>query len=295
MPAVELMHDRSSIDYADLWLHRDRILGHGVTDKTSDWPHIVWIGQGAGVLEAPPTAPTFSYMGPILLPVAPVASCPQRSEGPGVAARNLHLRRLLWVTCAAALVPLVPFLLIGELPGDEWLRATGRDSATFALAGGTLLASDLLLPIPSSIIGALLGARLGFLWGFMSAWAGLCLGSLLGYGVGRLAPRRWRSSQALAPALPIVFITRPVPVLAEAVAITAGVQGVGLVRFAAASAAGNALYAAAMAGNGAALLPDGLVGVGLLAPMGVPVAAWLAWRWRRGRRRPGRLARGRRR
>jgi len=35
-----------------------------------------------------------------------------------------------------------------------------------------------------------------------------------------------------------------------------------------------------MAGNGAALLPEGLAGPGLVLPMIVPVAAWLIWRAR---------------
>jgi hypothetical protein len=48
--------------------------------------------------------------------------------------------------------------------------------------------------------------------------------------------------------------------------------------FLAASAAGNAVYALALAGNGATLLPQALAGPGLILPMALPVVAWLLWR-----------------
>ena len=45
-----------------------------------------------------------------------------------------------------------------------------------------------------------------------------------------------------------------------------------------ACAAGNAIYAIVLAGNGAMLVPDALVGPGLVVPMLLPVLAWLIWR-----------------
>jgi uncharacterized membrane protein YdjX (TVP38/TMEM64 family) len=69
-----------------------------------------------------------------------------------------------------------------------------------------------------------------------------------------------------------------VPVLAEAVCFAAGGARMAFLPFAAASTAGNALYALVLAGNGATLLPDALIGPGLAVPMLLPVAAWLTWR-----------------
>ncbi|HMJ15751.1 MAG TPA: hypothetical protein VK524_30250, partial [Polyangiaceae bacterium] len=70
---------------------------------------------------------------------------------------------------------------------------------------------------------------------------------------------------------------------AEAVAIAAGVTRVPPARFTLAIVLGNVLYAAALAGNGAALLPEQLAGPGLVLPMLLPVVSWLAWRWLRRR------------
>jgi membrane protein DedA with SNARE-associated domain len=190
--------------------------------------------------------------------------------------------RVLFVLLVAALVPLVPFAVIGELPGERWLHAAGTSALRFGAAGAGLLALDALLPIPSSVIGALLGGRLGFALGFACAFAGLCAGHVVAYAVGRLVPPAWAAPRASgelprAPTLAVVFLSRPVPVLAEAVAITAGAARMHWSHFLASTALGNAAYAAALAGNGAALLPQGLAGPGLILPMALPVATYALW------------------
>ena len=187
------------------------------------------------------------------------------------------------VLCCAVLVPLVPFAVLGELPGERWLSAQGDDAFAFGATGAGLLALDVLLPIPSSVLGALLGGRLGLWPGFAWALLGLLTGQSLGYALGRLLPARFASELPAAPSAAIVLVSRPVPVLAEAVAIAAGVERMPLARFMLAGALGNAAYAFAMAGSGAALLPEGLAGPGLAPPLLVPVLAW--WLWRRTRAR----------
>ena len=189
--------------------------------------------------------------------------------------------RALYVLALAALVPLVPFAVIGELPGERWLVATSHDALRFGATGALLLAGDVLLPIPSSVIGALLGGRLGFWSGFAFGLLGLCAGHAVGYGLGRLAPARFTSDLPTAPSISLVLLSRPVPVLAEAVAIAAGATRMSFARYAAAAGIGNAAYAGALAANGAALLPDGLAGPGLILPLALPVIAYALYRARR--------------
>lgn len=189
------------------------------------------------------------------------------------------MTRLPLIIILALLIPVIPFAIIGELPGEQWLSAADDNSLLFGVTGSGLLAADILLPVPSSIVGTMLGARLGFLPGWAWAWAGLMLGNLLGYGAGRLLPSRLGSELPELPSLLVLFISRPVPVLAEAASFTAGAGRMRLPSFLAATFAGNGLYALALAGNGAALLPSTLAGPGLVLPMFLPVAAWLAWRW----------------
>lgn len=82
-----------------------------------------------------------------------------------------------------------------------------------------------------------------------------------------------------APTLLVLFLSRPVPVLAEAMTFVAGAAGMRFWPFLAVCAAGNALYALALAGNGAAWLPDAWVGPGLIIPLSLPVIGWLLWQW----------------
>ena len=194
-------------------------------------------------------------------------------------------QRLAAVIGIALLIPIIPFVLIGELPGERWLSAADDNALAFGMLGAGLLASDVFLPVPSSIVGTLLGARLGFWSGLAWCWAGLTLGNLLAYLAGRLLLSGLGTRLADAPTLLAVFASRPVPVLAEAAAFTAGAGRTPASGFLLAAGSGNLIYALALAGNGAALLPDAVLGPGLLVPMLVPVAAWLIWRWmaRRGR------------
>lgn len=188
-------------------------------------------------------------------------------------------RRLLGVVVVALLIPIVPFLVVGELPGERWLSAMDTNAWLFGATGGGLLAADVLLPIPSSIVGTLLGARLGLLFGLLWCWGGLLLGNLVGYAAGRLLLARFGTTLSTTPTALVLFASRPVPVLAEAITFTAGASRMNLFPFLFTAAAGDLLYALALTANGAALLPDALLGPGLLVPMGLPVVAWLGWRW----------------
>ena len=113
----------------------------------------------------------------------------------------------------------------------------------------------------------------GWLW----AWGGLTVGNCLGYLTGRLLLSKPDLGLAVSPTLLIVVATRPVPVLAEAVTIAAGAGRISFGPFLLAILIGNAIFAAAMAGNGAALLPDRWSGPGLALPLLLPILAWGLW------------------
>ena len=191
--------------------------------------------------------------------------------------KNLYRPGLIIIV--ALLVPILPFAIIGELPGEQWLSARDDGALTFALSGSAILFLDIVLPLPSSIIGTLIGARLGFWAGFASIWVGLTAGHCLGYLLARLALKRIDAELSEVPTLLVVFLSRPVPILAEATALTAGASAIPFLHFLAACTAGNVLYAGVLAANGAALLPDALFGPGLFIPMLLPVVAWLIWQW----------------
>jgi uncharacterized membrane protein YdjX (TVP38/TMEM64 family) len=182
------------------------------------------------------------------------------------------------IIVAALCVSSLPFVLVGELPGERWLSAQDEHAARFALTGAALLAVDVLLPIPSSIVGTMLGARLGLGLGFVAAFAGMMVGQCAAYLVSRALLGQRQAELPSAPTLAAVFLSRPVPVLAEAVVLSAGAARLRWPQFLLACASGNAIYAGALALNGAQLVPDAAVGPGLLLPMLLPAGSWLLWR-----------------
>lgn len=188
-------------------------------------------------------------------------------------------QRLILVIVLALLVPIIPFVIIGELPGDRWLSANDDNALIFGLTGAALLVSDVLLPIPSSIVGTLLGARLGFMTGFAWAFAGLMLGSSVGYASGRWLLAPLHANAPSSPTLALLFVSRPVPIFAEALAVAAGATRIGFARSMLACAAGNLVYAAALSASGATFIPAGWATPALALALGIPAGGW--WLWRR--------------
>jgi len=186
---------------------------------------------------------------------------------------------------AALCVPILPFLILGELPGQEWLSGA-RHPLQIGLIGAGLLAVDVVLPVPSTLVGSALGARLGLLPGLLWCWTGLLAGNLAGYALGALAARRASVELPEVATGLVLLVTRPVPILAEAVAIAAGAGRVSLRVFLCAALLGNGVLALALAASGVALLSEDWAGVGLAIPLGLPVLGWLGMR--RLRRRPTR-------
>jgi uncharacterized membrane protein YdjX (TVP38/TMEM64 family) len=194
--------------------------------------------------------------------------------------------RLLGVIAIASIMLCLPFAITGELPGERWLSATDARAPLFAALGVLLLAVDVLLPVPSSGVGLMLGARLGLLLGFVCCLFGLLLGHIIGYALGRLAPQRWAAptpsapTASSAPSMLGIFLSRPVPVLAEALALSAGAARMPLRAFLLSAALGDAIYAAVLSAAGAHWLPAGAYTLALLVPMlFIAVLAWVARRW----------------
>jgi len=187
-------------------------------------------------------------------------------------------QRLILVIVLALLIPIVPFAIIGELPGERWLSANDEHALTFGLTGAALLISDVLLPIPSSIVGILLGARLGFLTGFICIFSGLMAGSAIGYASGRWLFAPLQAHAPKTPTLVLLFVSRPVPVFAEALIVAAGATRIGFTRSMLACATGNIVYAAVLSGNGATFIPAGWTTPGLSLAMALPAGAWYLWR-----------------
>ena len=156
-----------------------------------------------------------------------------------------ELFRTLPLMCVVLLIPVIPFLFFGHR-FDEWASdfATNPPSqlATASIVIG-LLATDIFLPIPSSLISTLSGWQLGWWHGTLATWIGMNLGAVFGFALAR----RWGQPFALwfsrgedlermqhisdrfGPA--VLVLTRAVPVFAEASVLIAGIHRLSWKRF----------------------------------------------------------------
>ena len=161
-------------------------------------------------------------------------------------------RLLVIAVIASVAVPALPLVLLGvrlDRAVEDWL-ATQPSAGALAAAEVGVLAADILLPVPSSVVATLAGAVLGVPLATLCGWGGMTLGSVAGWALGRFA-----GSAALArvPAderatllgwqtrlgAGLVLFSRPLPLLVAATALLAGAAGMRLGEFLPAAAAGN--------------------------------------------------------
>jgi uncharacterized membrane protein YdjX (TVP38/TMEM64 family) len=147
------------------------------------------------------------------------------------------------VTIAAIIIP---FLLFGEKIDAAIIQmrdGAGNSRGFVAFILGSLLASDILLPIPSSIVSTACGLLLGIFTGTIVSLAGMTLSCIIGYFmaaklgepfvakmVGKDSMKRFKQLQQ-KHGNTVVIITRPVPVLAEIAVLSAGLGQIPFGRF----------------------------------------------------------------
>jgi membrane protein DedA with SNARE-associated domain len=169
---------------------------------------------------------------------------------------------VLWVILIS--VVLLPFVLFGEQFEAFGTQITQSGTSRSLVAGAvfSLLALDVFLPVPSSIVSTGAGVLLGFALGTTVVWSGMMAGCLLGYAVGSrgsTAARKLVGEDGIARAADLVkrygdltiVLCRPVPVLAEASVVFAGLVRAQYGRFLRLTATSNLGIAAGYAAVGA--------------------------------------------
>lgn len=193
------------------------------------------------------------------------------------------MRRLLVLFGGIALV-VIATLGIAHALGVSFLDSPGSSGAACAL-----LVADFALPVPSSLLLAYLGAAHGVWLGAALGAGSHLAGGAIGFAIGRAsrgAVGRWMGEADRARADGLlerwgmlgIAATRPIPVLAEAVAIIAGTsRSVGWSRYLAAAAASGFPYAAINAAAGSQAR-QGSFGLAVAVAVGIAIALWLGSR-----------------
>lgn len=140
---------------------------------------------------------------------------------------------LVVVAFSAILIPFVVFGAAMDTAVPKWFSAD-LAPGTLAVLGIILLAVDVILPIPSSIVCLTLCWTLGPDWGGLCAFVGHIAAFVVGYALGRALPHErlrdyvgapmWQSFQGRMTrrAWLWIGISRPLPVLAELTAVASG-------------------------------------------------------------------------
>lgn len=146
------------------------------------------------------------------------------------------MKRYLLIVAALIVSFTVLFLIVEALhvpllsDPTPWMKHGGVLAATIGVG---LLIADVLLPVPSSLVMVAHGALFGVLWGTVLSLLGSVGAAIFGFAIGRRGGRlmervvtpaeRERASDILARwGTLAIIVTRPVPLLAETVAIMAG-------------------------------------------------------------------------
>jgi uncharacterized membrane protein YdjX (TVP38/TMEM64 family) len=198
-----------------------------------------------------------------------------------------------WALLTALLLALIliPFFLF-EPQFEAWgnrLVQPGGGGSFVAVLIGAFLALDVILPVPSSVVSTAAGVLLGFWTATFTVWAGMMAGCMLGYALGARSEglgRRIVGAEGLARATRVadnygdwaILVCRPVPVLAEASVILAGLARAPFRRFVLLTAGSNLGIAAAYAAIGAFSMNVGSFLLTFVGAIAVPALAMLAAR-----------------
>ncbi len=204
------------------------------------------------------------------------------------------MKRTLWLIVGVAAAVIASKLLIENVFGinldalvERWMANAGAGSAALLVA---LLAADLFLPIPSSLVMVLSGAAFGVLWGSIFSLIGSIGGEWLGFELvrryGVSASRRIVGDEDLEKMRALmarhgaaaVLVTRALPVVMETMSVVAGLSQMSRRSFLVASLLGTLpvavvyAYAGAVSREVSSLVPAVVM---LLAVAG---GAWIWYR-----------------
>jgi len=160
-------------------------------------------------------------------------------------AQNNKTRWLLLGLIIFAFI-LVPFFLFGDIIAtwtQDFLKSASERSVLVAVVLSALLAIDIFLPVPSSVVSTAAGLFLGFTGGMMTSLVGMTVSCTLGFWLGVRYGRPIASRLVGADELQrlddirrqvgdwLIVVARPVPVLAEASVLFAGMSRMPTYRF----------------------------------------------------------------
>jgi uncharacterized membrane protein YdjX (TVP38/TMEM64 family) len=205
------------------------------------------------------------------------------------------VRRTIALIAIVAAVVIGSKLLLENLLGislEPWARSWMANAGTPGAAAVIgLLAADILIPVPSSVVMVLSGAAFGVLWGSILAFVGSIAGEWLGfelarkYGtslstrlIGDEAERRRLDRILRTHGAAAVAVTRALPVVMETMSVVAGLSTMKRSAFLIASTIGTAPIVVVYAYAGAMSREMGNLVPAIVIMIAVAAAGWVWYR-----------------
>lgn len=170
----------------------------------------------------------------------------------------------------------------------SWMANAGWPAAAMVIG---LLAIDIFIPVPSSIVMVLSGAAFGVWWGALLAFLGSIGGEWLGFELARRYGASWfarfigdederrRLNRILAThGAAAVVVTRALPIVMETMSVVAGLSAMTRRTFLLASAIGTAPIVLVYAYAGAASRETGSLVPAIVILMAVAAGGWVWYR-----------------
>ncbi|MCC9606711.1 VTT domain-containing protein [Blastopirellula sp. JC732] len=140
---------------------------------------------------------------------------------------------LIGIVLLAPIVPLLFWETEAEAVIAQWSEHPPTPLVT-ALIVFTLLATDIFLPVPSSVVSTLAGSQLGMLLATLVCWAGMTAGAVVAFWLARKfgdpIVRRYSKEEDVLAMRKVadrigpwgIALTRALPILAEAMVLLLG-------------------------------------------------------------------------
>jgi len=205
------------------------------------------------------------------------------------------MRRTIALIAIVAGVVIGSKLLVENVLGisfEPWARSWMIDAGAPAAAVVIgLLAADIFIPVPSSVVMVLSGAAFGVWWGALLAFVGSVSGEWLGFELARKygttlstrfigdATERRRLNDALVThGAAAIAVTRALPVVMETMSIVAGLSPMRRSTFLVASTIGTAPIVLVYAYAGAKSREAGSLVPAIVILLAVAAAGWIWYR-----------------
>jgi len=147
---------------------------------------------------------------------------------------SVHVAKSDWIPLLlVALLIITSFVIFRDMEVyfTEKLHALVSNKPLFAILSFLILLSDIVLPVPSSIVMYLNGFALGVAGGALLSIAALMISATLGYMIGSISSRGKKIADETNSGFLIskygaiaILMTRGIPVLSESICIVCGYQ-----------------------------------------------------------------------